>query len=142
MAGYDPDPEGRLAPRDGPVYDAGADSSHGSPCVSTSQPDRSDHAVPVDEALRRLDVIPDYDAGNGPEPCVHTFMQSAIGMLGAHWSVPEVQAFFERHGVEKAGPTATAMHHGLAVNAYEDGRLTTIFFATHPQAVLDEQENP
>lgn len=83
-------------------------------------------AVPVDEAMERLEVIPDYDPGDGPGPCVHTFAQSAFALLGAHWSLSSVREFFEKHGVEEAGPEATAMRHGLVVVG--DGR--TIFFET------------
>ena len=85
-----------------------------------------DYSVPVDQALKRLEVIPDYDAGNGPGPCVHTFAQSRIGLLGAHWDLPAVEAFMREHGVETSGPEATATGHGLVTVG--DGR--TIFFAT------------
>lgn len=84
--------------------------------------------VPVTEAMERLAVIPDYDPGDGEKPCVHTFAQSNIGLLGAHWSLTEVREFFGAHGVEESGPAATAMSHGLV--AMGDGR--TIFFETKP----------
>lgn len=71
--------------------------------------------VPVDEAVARLDVTEDYDCGNGPEPCVHTFRETAFGLLGAHWSVEEARAMMEKHGVEESGPAATGMNHGLVV---------------------------
>jgi hypothetical protein len=85
--------------------------------------------VPIDDAVNRLAVIPDYDPGDGPKPCVHTFAQSAIGMLGAHWSVDKAREFMEAHGVEEAGEMATAMHHSLVVIG--DGR--TIFFETQTE---------
>jgi hypothetical protein len=88
------------------------------------------YGVPVEDAMARLDVIPDYDAGNGPEPCVHTFAQSQVGLLGAYWDLPSVEAFMRKHGVEKAGEQATAMNHGLVVV----GGGRTIFFATAPPA--------
>lgn len=84
------------------------------------------YAVPFEEAIARLDVIPDYDAGDGPGPCVHTFAQSAIGMLGAHWDLPSAEAFIRQHGAEEAGGMAKASGHGIVVQG--DGR--TIFFAT------------
>lgn len=85
-----------------------------------------EYAVAVDEAIRRLAVIPDYDPGDGPKPCVHTLADSPIGLLGAHWSVDAARAFMEEHGVEESGPSATAMQHGLVVV----GGGRTIFFET------------
>lgn len=87
-----------------------------------------DYRVSVEEAMERLAVQPDYDCGNGPEPCVHTFVLSRIGLLGAHWDLPSVEAFMREWGVQEAGPAATDMHHGLVVVA-ENGRRT-IFFET------------
>lgn len=76
--------------------------------------DRADYTVPIDEAMRRLDIIPDYDPGDGPKPCVHTFVGGVIP-VGAHWAVEDVRALFEEHGVEESGEMATAMGHGLVV---------------------------
>lgn len=92
----------------------------------------AEYAVPIEEALDRLDVIPDYDAGSGPAPCVHTFMQSAVGLLGAHWYLPTVKAAFERWGVEEAGDSASRMNHALVV--IKDGK-TPVFFATKAEGV-------
>lgn len=86
----------------------------------------SGYTVSVEDAMARLDVIPDYDPGDGPQPCVHTFAQAAFGLLGAHWDLPSVYAWFVAHGVEESGETATAMGHGLV--SMGDGR--TLFFAT------------
>jgi len=91
----------------------------------------SAYSVAVEEAMKQIDVLPDYDCGNGPEPCVHTFAQSAVGPLGAHWSLESVRAFFEEHGVEKAGPAAVATGHGLVVPRSD--RPGPIFFATDGQ---------
>ncbi len=87
-----------------------------------------EYAVPVDEAMKRLAVQPDYDCGNGPEPCVHTYADSAIALIGAHWSLPDVRAFFEQWGVEESGESAQAMRHGLVVVA--EGGKRTVFFET------------
>lgn len=89
-----------------------------------------EYAVPVEDAMGQLDVIPDYDAGHGPAPCVHTFAQSSFGLLGAHWYLPAVREFFEAHGVEESGPQARATGHGLV--AIDRERNRTIFFATKP----------
>ena len=70
--------------------------------------------VPVDEAVERLAVIEDYDPGDGPKPCVHTFRAGAM-LIGAHWSVEKVREAFEEHGVEESGPTMQSMGHGLAI---------------------------
>lgn len=80
--------------------------------------------------MRRLAVVPDYDAGTGLGPCVHTYAQSAIGLLGAHWYLPDVEAFFEEWGVSESGPDAQSMSHGLVVVA----ERRTIFFETRSVA--------
>lgn len=90
----------------------------------------SEYAVPVDEAMSCLAVEPEYDCGNGPEPCVHTFMDAPFGLICAHWSVSDARTFFERWGVERSGDAAQAMQHGLVVVA---GRRT-VFFETTPAA--------
>lgn len=90
----------------------------------------SEYAVPAEEALERLEVIPDYDNGSGPGPCVHSFAASGIGLLGAHWRLEEVRALFEREGVEQAGPGMTGMRHGLVCVFEDDGRQRTLFFET------------
>lgn len=92
----------------------------------------SEYAVPVEDALQCLDVIPDYDPGDGPKPCVHTLAESSFGLLGAHWDLDSVREFFERHGVEKSGQQATATGHGLVAVDREQRR--TIFFATKQAA--------
>lgn len=78
-------------------------------------------------ALAQLEVLPDYDAGSGPGPCVHTFRSSAVGvLLGAHWPLEEVRVAMERFGVEEAGGVASALGHGLVV-VDDHG---PVFFAT------------
>lgn len=91
----------------------------------------NDYAIPTDEAIARLDVIPDYDPGDGPKPCAHTLIESGIGLLGAHWSVDDLRALFDEHGVEEAGEGATAMGHGLVVLRPDHGPL---FIATKESA--------
>ena len=69
----------------------------------------------VTEALARLRIIPDYDAGDGPGPHVHTFRSTAIALLGAHWSLEQIKASIERYGIEESGPQATTLKHGLVI---------------------------
>jgi hypothetical protein len=82
----------------------------------------------VEDALARLDIIEDYDPGDGPQPCVHTVRDAGFGLLGAHWSVANARKLMEKHGVSESGPQAQAGNHGVAV-IDEDGPL---FFATKP----------
>lgn len=90
----------------------------------------SEYAVPVEDAIERLDVTPDYDPGDGEGPCVHSFAASAFGLLGAHWKLDKVEALFREHGVEEAGPEMTGMRHGLVCVFEDDGCTRTLFFAT------------
>jgi hypothetical protein len=75
----------------------------------------SANSIPIEDALDRLVVDPAYDCGHGPEPCVHTFLSGAIGLIGAHWSLASVREAMEAHGVEEAGEMATGMGHGLVI---------------------------
>jgi hypothetical protein len=93
-------------------------------------PTRSEYAVAVDDALARLKVVDDYDDGAGPRPCVHTFVDTPLALLGAHWPLTKVRAAFERWGVEESGEAASAMGHGLVV--VERDRQRSVFFATKP----------
>ena len=88
----------------------------------------TEYAVPVEDAMTRLAVVEGYDAGDGPERCVHTFVQSGFGLVGAHWSVSEAERAFREYGVEGAGEQACAMRHGLVVPNYK-GR-GPVFFET------------
>lgn len=65
--------------------------------------------------MARLVVIEDYDSGNGRGPHVHTFRQSAIGLLGAHWGIEQAKEAMEKYGVEEAGEAAKAMGHGIVL---------------------------
>ncbi len=77
---------------------------------------RPEYAVPAGDAIRRLVVIPDYDDGKGPRPCVHTHRNTAGLLFGAHWGLEEITAAIEAAGgVEEAGPASTAMGHGLCL---------------------------
>jgi hypothetical protein len=91
----------------------------------------SEYAVPIEDAVALLDVIPDYDCGNGPEPCVHTFVDAPFGQLGAHWSLTDLRAQMERLGVERAGDMARKAGHGLVVRRPGLGPL---FIATREVA--------
>ena len=75
----------------------------------------SEYAVSVEDAMQRLDVQPDYDAGGGPGPHVHTFAQAGFALVGANWGLDDIRALIEAHGVEQAGEQATAMGHALVV---------------------------
>lgn len=82
-------------------------------------------------ALARLKVV-DYDPGDGPGPCVHSFASPGSGvLLGAHWHLDDVRAAFEAHGVEEAGPNMAALGHGLVVTGLPD--RGPIFFETNDQ---------
>ena len=68
--------------------------------------------VPIEEAMARLDVIENYDPGDGEQPCVHTFRRKTL-MLGAHWPVEKIRKAFEEFGVIETDGMAKAMGHGL-----------------------------
>lgn len=70
--------------------------------------------VPVDEAISRLAVVEDYDPGDGPQSCVHTFRAGGI-LVGAHWPVSKVREAFEKWGASESGPVMQGMSHGLAI---------------------------
>jgi hypothetical protein len=75
----------------------------------------AEYAVAIDVALARLVIDPDYDAGNGPGPCVHTFRDGGVALIGAHWYLDDLRAAMERYGVEEAGEAAVSMGHGLVL---------------------------
>ncbi len=77
-------------------------------------------ALTKEEAVAMLAVVEDYDAGNGPERCVHTMTPPPF-MLGAHWSYESVVKLIEENGATLADDMATAMGHGL-VTTRENGR--------------------
>jgi len=81
-----------------------------------------DYSVSVGEAIGRLAVVEDYDPGDGPKPCVHAIVETAFGMLGAHWSVEKARQLMEECGVATSGPSASAMGHGL-VTVRENGPI-------------------
>jgi hypothetical protein len=83
--------------------------------------------VSLDDATKRLEVIPDYDPGDGAGPCVHTFLSGGLGLLGAHWKLDKIRALIEEHGVEESGEQAKAMRHGLVI--LRDGE-PPLFLAT------------
>jgi hypothetical protein len=88
--------------------------------------------IDADEAIARLDVIPEYDAGNGPGPCVHTFADAAFGLLGAHWYLDDLTEFMRRNVVQASGPMAVGMGHALVV--LSDERPGPLFLATREPA--------
>jgi hypothetical protein len=74
-----------------------------------------EYTVDLTDAVRRLNVIDGYDAGNGPGTCVHTFRDSPAGLLGAHWYLDDLKALMAEHGVEESGAAAKSTGHGLVV---------------------------
>jgi hypothetical protein len=86
--------------------------------------------VPFDEAISRLQVIPDYDDGNGARPCVHTFVEGGIALLGAHWGLEEIEELGREFGFEETGGAAKGMNHGLAILRDDNGPL---FLETKPE---------
>ena len=77
--------------------------------------DRSEYRVAKEVALEMLDIIPDYDQGDGPEPHVHTMRTVGPVMLGAHWQLTEVEAAIDKYGIEETGEQAKAINHGLVI---------------------------
>lgn len=66
--------------------------------------------IDADDALSLLVVQPEYDAGGGPGPCVHTFRTGTL-MLGAHWALEDVEAAMREHDVYQLDPAV--IDHGL-----------------------------
>jgi hypothetical protein len=87
-----------------------------------------DYTLTVEEAIGRLAVIPDYDSGGGPQPCVHAIRQAGMDapLLGAHWTLDEARHAMETWGVASAGPLATGSGHGVVVV----DAVSPIFFET------------
>lgn len=50
-----------------------------------------------------------------PEGRVHTFVQVAHILVGAHWDREAIYDEFRRYGAELSGAAATAMKHGIVV---------------------------
>jgi hypothetical protein len=94
----------------------------------------SAHDLTYEEAIELLDVHrpepdPEWDPDDGPEdltPTVHCFVNAGFMLLGADWSLDDVQRLIEKHGARLAGPEAIRMGHGLVVVEGDDPR----FFAT------------
>ena len=55
----------------------------------------------IEDAMAKLNVIPDYDPGGGPTDCVHTFRTGSGIILGAHWTLKEAREAMEKHGVNE-----------------------------------------
>lgn len=82
----------------------------------TDQAGETAEKVSIEVALEMLEIIDDYDAGNGPEQCVHTYRQGPAGMMiGAHWSLEKVKAEIAERGIELSGPVAAGMGHRLVL---------------------------
>lgn len=45
---------------------------------------------------------------------VHTFRDSPVALLGADWEVDKLVEWMEERQIEKTGPGAQGMKHGLA----------------------------
>ena len=76
---------------------------------------RPEYAVPLAEALERLVIQEDYDAGEGPGPHVHTYCSTAFTLIGAHWPLAALRRLIEQRGVEESGPQASATGHPLCL---------------------------
>lgn len=87
----------------------------------------SEYAVTLEDALARLDVYPDYDEHG---PAVHTFIEAGFCLVGAYWPLSDVRAVIERHGVQRSGPSASELDHGLAV--VRPSPHGPLFLATKP----------
>jgi hypothetical protein len=87
-----------------------------------------------DEAMTLLLVKPDYDAGDGPGPHVHTFRVSKdmpSALRGAHWSVDDLRAEMTQHGVEETTDAALIkVGHNLVINRRPGDSL---FLETKPK---------
>jgi hypothetical protein len=77
--------------------------------------DREQYRISKEEAMKRLDIIPDYDQGDGPKPHVHTLRAGGPMLIGAHWTTAQVEQAIDKHGIEEAGKQAMEMAHGLAI---------------------------
>jgi hypothetical protein len=75
----------------------------------------SEYTVPIEDALARVVIQADYDAGTGPGPCVHTFRQGGPMLVGAHMYLDRLRAAMERYGVEEAGDEAASTGHTLVL---------------------------
>jgi hypothetical protein len=71
-----------------------------------TSPSRQREPLTLDEAVA---LLPDGDD-------IHTFRGSGGIMLGADWDRQTVIAAMAECGVEKSGPMATAMGHGLVLH--------------------------
>jgi hypothetical protein len=91
----------------------------------------ADETLTVDEAVAMLAVV-EYDPGGegGRGPCVHTFRDSAIGLLGAHWRLDAVREAMEKFGVERSGDVAAGMSHGLVLR----DQTSPVFLETKAEA--------
>lgn len=72
--------------------------------------------VEVATAIELLEVIDDYDPGDGdgPGPCVHSY-RGGMFLIGAHWKLDSVRAAFEQFGVSVSEDLRmTATGHWLA----------------------------
>lgn len=74
-----------------------------------------DYSITTERAMSLLVVQEDYDAGDGPEPCVHTYRNAAGMLIGAHHSVTSLRMLFDHYGAQEAGSAATDMGHGIVV---------------------------
>jgi hypothetical protein len=97
--------------------------------------DRSEYRISKEDALKRLDINPDYDQGDGPQPHVHTIRQGGPMLVGANWTMDQVEKAIDKYGIEEAGEEAEGMGHGLVL--IDDAG--PVFFATK-KSTTDEEE--
>lgn len=68
---------------------------------------------------------------------IHTFRGGGGMLLGADWRRAKILEAIEKYGVELAGPTATAMKHGLVL--FDD--RGALFIATREAPSAEAKES-
>ena len=87
----------------------------------------TDDTLPTDPDAKELISFEDAEKLLPDGPQIHTFRQSGPLLLGADMERGELlKAMREAEAIEIAGPTATAMHHGLAIQ----NKTGLLFIAT------------
>jgi hypothetical protein len=84
----------------------------------------SEFEVPVEVAMGMLNV-----QGEGDDQTVHAFLNPGWGLIGADWSLAEVQKCMAKSQPQLAGPSATSMGHGIVCPEGDDSG-GPVFFET------------
>jgi len=76
---------------------------------------RPEYAVPLEEALRMVKIVPNYNCGascpGGDH--VHTVVMAGPVAAGAHWCLDTFRQHVQEWGIERSGQNA--MSHGLGL---------------------------